>query len=79
MTTKLWIDPKTQRVVHFAPASQPVPSRVTQITTRGVVTYDVAQLSSQIFNGALPPAMLPQVCWLCRPEDGRRHLAAALD
>ena len=79
MTTNLWIDPQTQPVVHFAPASQSVPSRVTKITSRGVVTYDLAQLSSQIFNGALPPALLPQVCWLCRPEDGRRHLAAALD
>lgn len=79
MSTELWIDPHTRRVVHFSPVTEPAPTRVTQITNRGVVTHELDGLPKERFEGPLPPAMLPQVCWLYRLEHGRLDLAAALD
>jgi hypothetical protein len=63
------------RVVFFTPSQHPALSLVALVTPKGRTSYEIAQLPKHEYDGVLPPAMLPSVCWLYRLVEGQIRFA----
>lgn len=66
----LYIDPKSDRIIYFAPAGEEVPAVVAIFMDEGVHEYRSSELNAHEFHGELPMNLQRQISCLFKYQDG---------